>query len=128
MKRALKNIITSIRTYRFTSVMSIIGLTCAYAVILLVMFQVVFDFRFDRFHKDADRIYYLAIANGESTPWGIMSRPDIDNINSEVLPEIEDNFALFKPFNGVKTYFTYEINGEIKGDKILFSRDRKSIV
>ena len=56
----LKTTLRNIRRHRIHSLLNIIGLTVGMACTIIIVQWVRFEFSFDRYHTNADRIYRLA--------------------------------------------------------------------
>lgn len=63
-------------------------MSVAFAVFLILMMQVTYEWGFDRFHKHADRLYRLEITHGESGAQACLSRPLIEAFTASS-PHIE---------------------------------------
>ena len=59
-RNIFKIIIRSLQKDKFYSLINITGLSVGIACSLLILLYVVDELSFDRFHKDADRIYRIA--------------------------------------------------------------------
>ena len=59
MKTIIRNFISVLRRYKLAAILNVLGLTIAFAAFMVIMMQVDYDRNFDRFHKDADRIYRM---------------------------------------------------------------------
>ena len=74
MKAILRNLISVARRFKLAAMLNILGLSVAFAAFMVIMIQLDYDYGFDRFHKDSDRIYRLEINWG--TYWqAIINRP-----------------------------------------------------
>ncbi|MDR2806232.1 MAG: ABC transporter permease [Dysgonamonadaceae bacterium] len=71
-----KNFLFVLKRFKTSSILNILGLSVAFTVFILIMMQVDYDYRFDRFHPDCDRIYRIdalnAVAEGKQA---ILPRP-----------------------------------------------------
>ena len=66
MKTLLHNFAGALRRFRLPTALNLIGMSVAFAVFLILMMQVTYEWGFDRFHQHADRLYRLEITHGES--------------------------------------------------------------
>ncbi len=76
MKAVFSNFIYTIKKYRTSGILNILGLTAAFAAFLIIAIQVDFEYSFEKCHTNADRIYRVEGINfkiGED--WPIHSRP-----------------------------------------------------
>lgn len=64
MKIALRNFLTTLRRYKSSSLLNIIGLTLAFTACYIILVQVRWEMTYNRTLKDSDRIYLL-----ESADW-----------------------------------------------------------
>ena len=77
-----RNLIRVLRRYRLAVVLNILGLSVAFAAFMVIMVQVYYDFSFDRFHKDYDKIFRVELSRNSSVE-AHHSRPFADQfINS----------------------------------------------
>ena len=75
MKTVFRNFLRTIRRYKMAVALNILGLSVAFAAFIIIMIQLDYDFGYDKFHKDYDKIYRLELA-WESTDWqAILPRP-----------------------------------------------------
>ncbi|MDE6499842.1 MAG: ABC transporter permease, partial [Rikenella sp.] len=74
MNIVLRNFRTTLRRFRVASTLNIVGLSVAFAAFILILMQVRYEYSFDRFHPEAERIYRVDIAaDGMRIP--IVSQP-----------------------------------------------------
>ena len=109
MKTLLHNFSGALRRFRLPTALNLIGMSVAFAVFLILMMQVTYEWGFDRFHKHADRLYRLEITHGEYGAQACLSRPLIEAFTASS-PHIEKGAFL----NGFvdKENVTVEHNGE----------------
>lgn len=84
-KTAWRNIIR----YKAYSIINLVGLSCGFALALLIFTYIRHETGYDRFHEKADRLYRIAY----STPNGLKiasSPPPIAPRMKEYFPEVED--------------------------------------
>lgn len=117
MVRFFKNLFIQSRRNLLITLISLAGLSSAFAAFILIGIQSSYDLRFDNFHADGDRIFYVTAQYEEETPWGIVSRPFIDQFDSLQIPLVEDRCALLKPFHDSKSYLIYKEGESEKGIK-----------
>ena len=108
LKTALRNILRN----RYHTLITITGLSVGMTVSIMILMFVWDDLRFDRFHKNADRIYRVV---REVPDWGITIAlnplPMAKALQTD-LPEVE-KAASFTRF--VKTYIRYDGQGAKEG-------------
>lgn len=78
MKTIVRNFLNVLNRFRMASFLNIAGLSVAFAAFLLLVMQVEYEWGYDRFHTNADRLFRLEIEYNE---WGaqvVLSRPLID--------------------------------------------------
>jgi hypothetical protein len=61
MNPIVRNFLSVIRQFKLAVVLNILGLSVAFAAFMVIMMQLHYDFSFDRFHKDYDRIFRVEI-------------------------------------------------------------------
>lgn len=59
MKTIFRNFITTLRRFRLASALNIVGLSVAFAAFILILMQVRYEYSFDKFHRNAGRIYLV---------------------------------------------------------------------
>ncbi|HIY14899.1 MAG TPA: FtsX-like permease family protein [Candidatus Alistipes cottocaccae] len=64
MKIALRNFLTTLRRYKASSLLNIVGLTLAFTAFYVILVQVRWEMTFNRTLRDSERIYLV-----ESTDW-----------------------------------------------------------
>ncbi len=74
MKTILKNFFSALRRFKMATILNILGLSIAFAAFIVIFMQLDYDWSFDKFHKDADRIYRVEAVFEESAQ-AIISRP-----------------------------------------------------
>jgi putative ABC transport system permease protein len=83
----ITNFRSVLRRFKVATILSILGLSMAFAAFLVLMMQVSYEWSYDRFHKNADRIYrvepeYIINPESEETPqqtrMAILARPLAD--------------------------------------------------
>ena len=55
----IRNFLSVIRRFKTAVVLNILGLSVAFAAFIIIMIQLNYDYRFDKCHKDYDKIYRL---------------------------------------------------------------------
>lgn len=109
----LKNFLFVLKRYKTTSVLNFLGLSAAFVAFIIIITQVDSEFSFDKFHKNANRIY--RVDNVTQGLFGIIQpRPLVESF-FDSSPEIEAGTVLM-PYLG-EQYFTTENNGVKAGHK-----------
>jgi putative ABC transport system permease protein len=101
-KNYLKVALRSIRNQKFYASINIFGLTVGMATALLILMYISDEVSYDRFHKDADRIYRLGITGRlaeQDFNMATCAEPMARTLVEEV-PEIEDAVRI-RPINKV---------------------------
>ena len=70
MKPIFKNILNVIRRFKLATTLNILGLSVAFAVFMVIMMQLSYDYGFDKFQKDYDKIFRLRVSSSS-----LISRP-----------------------------------------------------
>ena len=74
MKAILRNFLSIIRRYKLAVVLNILGLSVAFAAFMVIMIQLNYDYNFDKFHKDSDKIFRLELTQ-QTEIYAAISRP-----------------------------------------------------
>ncbi|MEF9930764.1 MAG: hypothetical protein RR770_00455, partial [Bacteroidales bacterium] len=83
----LKNFTTTIKRYSTSVILNVIGLSVAYAALIILLIQVTFEYGYESYNKDAERVYRVTyIEDGEKE--SCWPQPAIDFIGS-LSPKIE---------------------------------------
>ena len=118
MAPIFRNFISVVRRYKMAVVLNILGLSVAFAAFMVIMIQLNYDFGFDKFHKDYDKIFRLEMAPKSSTPYAVISRPLAERF-FESSPAIVAG-AITNPLGnlwGGDPFFHVETNGVRKSFK-----------
>jgi len=70
VKSILKNILSVICRFKLATTLNIFGLSVAFAVFMVIMMQLNFDYGYDKFQKDYDKIFRLKVSSSS-----LISRP-----------------------------------------------------
>ena len=104
MNLIIRNYLSVIRRYKLVLILNILGLSVAFAVFLVIMIQLDYDYGFDKFHKNSDRIFRL-----ESPSSSVISRP-LAELFFESSPHIIA--GSLASVSKEKIFFQIEKNGE----------------
>ena len=64
----IKNFLFVLKRFKTSSILNILGLSVAFAAFIAIMIQVSFEYNFDSYHPNADRIYRVdLLRNGDPT-------------------------------------------------------------
>ncbi|MDR0334003.1 MAG: ABC transporter permease [Dysgonamonadaceae bacterium] len=74
MNLIVRNLLHVLRRFKLAAILNILGLSVAFAAFMIIMMQLKFDFGFDKFHEDYDKIYRLEAVWGEDKQ-AIINRP-----------------------------------------------------
>ena len=74
MNPILRNFLNVLRRFKLAALLNILGLSVAFATFMVIMIQVDFDWGFDKFHKDSDKIFRLEFTQQTET-WAAVSIP-----------------------------------------------------
>ena len=69
-----KNYLSIIRRFKMAVALNILGLSVAFAAFMIIMMQLHYDFSFDKFHKDYDKIFRLELVR-KTEPTAVICRP-----------------------------------------------------
>jgi len=90
MKIAFKNFLSTLRRYKISSLLNIVGLTLAFAAFYVIMVQVWWELGYNRSIPNADRIHLITYkpSADQSSFWAFTSRPNSEGF-LEQSPDIE---------------------------------------
>jgi putative ABC transport system permease protein len=115
MNAIIRNLISVARRYKLAVVLNILGLSVAFAAFMVIMIQLHYDYRFDKCHKDSDRIFraefYIPQIAGTRVP--LISRPIAERF-IESSPHIVAGAitnSLMANFGGKQSFYA-ETDGE----------------
>ena len=77
MNAVIKNFLSVIRRYKLAVVLNILGLSVAFAAFIVIIIQLNYDYSFDKFHKNYDKIFRVELVQSNST-LGVLSRPLVE--------------------------------------------------
>ena len=75
MKLIIRNLLSVIRRYKLAVLLNILGLSVAFAAFMVIMIQLDYDYGFDKFHKDSDKIFRLEMYTPQTSRIPMISRP-----------------------------------------------------
>jgi putative ABC transport system permease protein len=67
MNPIIRNSISVIRRYKLAAALNILGLSVAFAAFMVIIIQLDYDYGFDKFHKDSDKIFRMEISGTTSS-------------------------------------------------------------
>ena len=85
MKPVIKNFLSIIRRFKLAVALNILGLSVAFAAFMVIMMQLHYDFGFDKFHKDYDKIFRVEYIGGTSA-------------QANICPPLADRFIESSPY------------------------------
>lgn len=74
MKTIIRNFLSVLRRFKMATLLNILGLSVAFAAFMIIMMQLNYDWNFDKFHSDSDKIFRVEYINKNDVQ-AIMSRP-----------------------------------------------------
>jgi len=107
MKAILRNFITVFSRFKLAAILNILGLSVAFAAFMVIMIQLDYDWGFDRFHKESDRIFRLEFSQNNTTQ-AVICRPFAESF-FESSPHVVAG-ALSNPWGG-EWFFHVENEG-----------------
>ena len=108
MKTILRNLLSVARRFKLAASLNILGLSVAFAAFMIIMIQLNYDYNFDKFHKDYDKIFRVEVILNANT-MAILSRPFAEHF-FESSPHIVAG-AISNPFGGRGSFFHVENDG-----------------
>ena len=61
MKTIIRNLISTLRRFKMATVLNILGLSVAFAAVIVIMIPVSYDLRFDSSIPDAENVYRISL-------------------------------------------------------------------
>ncbi len=111
MKTILHNFLSLFRRYTAATVLNVIGLSVAFTAFIVLMMQVSYDWGYDNFHNDADRLYRVELVNSDdAVAWSVLPRPFIDAFIASS-PHIETGTLIYYGWESQRNV-AVEQNGE----------------
>ena len=107
MRPIIRNLVSVIRRFKLAVALNILGLSVAFAAFMLIMIQLNYDYGFDRFHKDYDKIFRMETSWDKGSV-AVISRPLAEHF-FESSPHILAG-AICNPW-GEEAFFHVENNG-----------------
>lgn len=62
MKTIIRNLLGVVRRFKMATLLNVMGLSVAFAAFIILMIQLQYDWGFDRYQKDAQRIYRVGLS------------------------------------------------------------------
>jgi len=107
MKLLYNNLLHIFRRFRTASILNILGLSIAFATSIIILIQVRYDYEYDTFHKDAEKIYRIELVqDNDSKRMAVSSRGIFNYIIT--IPQIKE--ATFKLASSYESYFSLSNN------------------
>lgn len=116
MRMILRNLLTVLRRFRLASTLNILGLSVAFAAFTIILMQVDYDRSFDRFHRQADRIYRLEVSEDSTQYNALVGRKWAELIENR-LPQIETT-GLRMDYTTIGNLAKVERNGAVQGFRV----------
>ena len=126
LKNYFKVALRNLSKYKTYSAINIIGLAIGITSALLILFYIQFQFSFDKFHKDGDRIYRLSIIStraGNVESESPIFVPPVGPDMKEELPDVE-NYTRFSTPRTLYFYYGdkyFKINNASYADSTFFN-------
>ena len=108
MKPIIRNLLSVVRRFKLAATLNMLGLSVAFAAFMVIMIQLDYDYGFDKFHKDYDKIFRVEFAYQTSTR-AVISRPLAERF-FESSPYIVAG-AISSPFSSEDVFFHVENEG-----------------
>ncbi len=94
MMRVLRELATNFKRFRTAGVLNVFGLSVAFAAFAVIAVQLTFQFGYDRFHKDADRIFRVETLFPVSLQYSAFGPQPVGALLKEQCPLVEDYFVM----------------------------------
>lgn len=93
MKTIIRNLLGVVRRFKMATLLNVMGLSIAFAAFIILMIQLQYDWGFDRFQKNAERIYRVGLYTPD---WGnqVVVSPPFAEAFVQSSPHIETGALL----------------------------------
>ena len=93
MKTIIRNLLGVVRRFKMATLLNVMGLSIAFAAFIILMIQLQYDWGFDRFQKNAERIYRVGLFTPD---WGnqVVVSPPFAEAFVQSSPHIETGALL----------------------------------
>ena len=93
MKTIIRNLLGVVRSFKMATLLNVMGLSIAFAAFIILMIQLQYDWGFDRFQKNAERIYRVGLYTPD---WGnqVVVSPPFAEAFVQSSPHIETGALL----------------------------------
>lgn len=93
MKTIIRNLLGVVRRFKMATLLNVMGLSIAFAAFIVLMIQLQYDWGFDRFQKNAERIYRVGLYTPD---WGnqVVVSPPFAEAFVQSSPHIETGALL----------------------------------
>ena len=93
MKTIIRNLLGVVRRFKMATILNVMGLSIAFAAFIILMIQLQYDWGFDRFQKNAERIYRVGLYTPD---WGnqVVVSPPFAEAFVQSSPHIETGALL----------------------------------
>ena len=93
MKTIIRNLLGVVRRFKMATLLNVMGLSIAFAAFIILMIQLQYDWGFDRFQKNAERIYRVGLYTPD---WGnqVVVSPPFAEAFVQSSPHIETGVLL----------------------------------
>ena len=93
MKTIIRNLLGVVRRFKMATLLNVMGLSIAFAAFIILMIQLQYDWGFDRFQKNAERIYRVGLYTPD---WGnqVVVSPPFAEALVQSSPHIETGALL----------------------------------
>ena len=94
MKTIIRNLLGIVRRFKMATLLNVMGLSIAFAAFIILMIQLQYDWGFDRYQKNAERIFRVGLYFPESGNNVVLARPFAEAFTLSS-PHIEKGALLF---------------------------------
>lgn len=93
MKTIIRNLLGVVRRFKMATLLNVLGLSVAFAAFIILMIQLQYDWGFDRYQKNAERIFRVGLYTPD---WGnqVVVSPPFANAFIQSSPHIEKGALL----------------------------------
>lgn len=94
MKTIIRNLLGVVRRFKMATLLNVMGLSVAFAAFIILMIQLQYDWGFDRYQKDAQRIYRVGLSFPDFGNQVVHARPFAEEF-IQSSPHIEQGALLY---------------------------------
>ena len=127
----IRNFISVARRFKLAAILNVLGLSVAFAAFIIIMIQLNYDFNFDKFHNDSDKIFRVENFFDKTEPSTLFARPFAELfiessphiIAGTILGNLNKNYFYHVETNGIRNYYKEYLMNVSQGFTDVFTFD-----